>query len=875
MRLRFRSAFLRRQVEAELDEELRYHLDREIEANLAAGMSESEARFAALRAAGGLEQRKEECRDMRGMNLVDNLVQDIRFGIRQLRKNPGFTATSILTLSLGMCACVAIFAFVDATLISPLPYQDSNRLVGVFETVEMFPLSNLSYLDYLDWKKSNTVFRSLDVYQRSGFILNTPEGAEPARGAEVSAGFFRTLGVSPVLGRDFYTGEDLPSAPRTAILSHAAWQKRYGGRPEAVGRTVTLNGEAVTIIGVLPGGFHFSPVEPSEFFLTMHATGSCKLRRSCHNIYGVARLKDGVTVQSALLEMKGIAKQLEQQYPDSNRGQGAAVVPLSEVIVGEVRPILLLLLSGAGLLLLIAVVNISSLLLVRSESRSREMAVRTALGAGNIRLMRQFVTEGLMLVVAGGALGIVWAAWSMQLLLKLIPTDLLAGMSFLQGLGLNIRVMSFASLILLLAAVLFSVTPMLRLSAASVHAGLAEGSRGSAGMLWRRLGTKLVMAELAVAMVLLVGAGLLGRSMYSLLHLDLGFQPDHLVGMQLAASSKTYSNDELVIALHRRILSHMESLPGVQSAGITSSLPVSGNGNTMWFRVLGRPWNGEHNETPQREVSASYFKTIGARLLKGRYFTEADDATKPRVGIVNSAFVRKYFPGEAALGQRLTYISKTVTPIEIVGIVDDIKEGPLDVATPQVLYVPAPQDTNTYFSVVVRSTQSEQTLVPLMAAELRKLDAGIVARNGEAMVDRINDSPSAYLHRSSAWLVGGFAALALVLSVVGLYGVIAYSVSQRTREIGVRMALGAQPGTVYKLILGDAGWLTVGGIVIGLACSVGAAALMRGLLFGVRPWDVPTLAGVAILLGLCALLASYLPAKRAASVNPVDALRAE
>jgi predicted permease len=875
MRLRLRSAFLRSRVEAELDEELKYHLDRQIEANLAAGMSESEARYAALRAAGGLEQRKEECRDMRGMNLVDNLVQDIRFGIRQLRKNPGFTATSILTLSLGMCACVAIFAFVDATLISPLPYRDSNRLVGVYETVEMFPLSNLSYLDYLDWKKSNTVFKSLDAYQRSGFILNTPDGAQPARGAEVSAGFFRTLGVAPVLGRDFHSGEDQPASPRTVILSYSAWQKRFGGRPEAMGQTVTLDGEATTIVGVLPREFHFSPVEPSEFFIPIHAIGSCKQRRSCHNLYGVARLKDGVTVQSALLEMKGIAKQLEQQYPDSNRGQGAAVVTLSEVIVGEVRPILLLLLSGAGLLLLIAVVNIASLLLVRSESRAREMAVRTALGAGTVRLMRQFVTEGLLLVIAGGTLGVVWATWSMQLLLKLIPTDLLAGLTFLHGLGLNYRVVGFACLILVLAGALFSITPMLRLSAANLQAGLAEGSRGSAGMLWRRLGTKLVVAELAVAMVLLVGAGLLGRSMYSLLHLDLGFQPDHLIGVEVAASGNTYSNDELAIALHRRIISQIESLPGVQAVGITASLPVSGNGNTMWFRVLGRPWNGEHNEAPQREVSASYFTTIGARLLKGRYFTETEGPAKPRVGIINAAFARRYFPSEDPLTQRLTYISRTVSPIQIVGVVDDIKEGPLDVATPPVLYVPSTQDVNTYFSLVVRSTQSGQSLIPLMASAIRKIDSGIVARNGELMVDRINDSPSAYLHRSSAWLVGGFAALALVLSVVGLYGVIAYSVSQRTREIGVRMALGAQPTAVYKLILADAGWLTAGGIVIGLACSVGAAVLMRGLLFGVRPWDLPTLAAVAVLLGLCALLASYLPARRAASVNPVDALRSE
>src|SRR5262249_19370708 len=360
--------------------------------------------------------------------------------------------------------------------IKPLPYQDSSRLVGVYETVPIFPRSNLSYLDYLDWKRLNNVFSSLDVYQRTGHILTTSAGAQIVRGARVSDGFFRTLGVSPILGRDFYDGEDLPAAPRTLLLTYEAWQNRYGAKEDVIGQAVTLDGKANTIIGVLPAGFHFAPVEPAEFWTTLHRSGSCDDRRSCHNLYGVARLKDGVTLGTALADVKLIAQRLEEQYPETNRDQGAALVSLSEVIVGDVRPILLVLLGGAGLLLLIATVNVSSLLLVRSEGRKREIAVRSALGASPGRLVRLFVTEGIVLVIASGSLGLMGAWWLVHLLARLIPPDMLGGLSFLRELSLNGRVMGFGGTISLLAAVLFSTVPTLRLSLSEVRQGLAESS---------------------------------------------------------------------------------------------------------------------------------------------------------------------------------------------------------------------------------------------------------------------------------------------------------------------------------------------------------------------------------------------------------------
>jgi macrolide transport system ATP-binding/permease protein len=872
---RLAGMFPNQRREAELAAEIESHLQMHIDDNLRTGMTPEQARRHAILKLGGVEPTKEAYRDRGAVPLVEHLLQDIRFAIRQLQKNPGFTCTAILMLALGMGASVAIFAFVDAALIKPLPYLNPTRLAGVYESIPLCSQCNLSYPDYLDWKKLNEVFTSLDVYQDSGFTVSTAEGAEQAGGARVTAGFFRTLGIAPALGRDFNSGEDLPAAPRTVIISYAAWQKRYGGRRDVLGQTVTLNGDPNIIIGVLPRDFHFAPAEPAEFWTALHATTGCYQRRSCHSLLGVARLKDGVPVEKALANMKAIAQQLESQYPDSNRGQGANVIGLTEAIIGDVRPILLVLLSGAGLLLLIASVNVASLLLVRSESRKREIAVRSALGGSAARLFSQFMTESLVLVAAGSVLGLLSANWLMELLIRLLPEGMLAGMPYLHGLGLSAHVLVFAAGISLFAAALFSITPALRLSLPDIRDGLAEGSRGSAGTAWRRFGAKLVVLELATAVVLLVGAGLLGQSLNRLLHVDIGFEPNHLATLRLGAPPSRYSSKEQIIALERRVLSQIASLPGVQFAGISSKLPLIG-GNTMWIRVVGRPYHGEHNEVSQREVSASYFTTLRARLLRGRYFTEEEDASKPPVVIIDRALANKYFPGENPVGKQILYApSSSTPPMEVVGVVDDIKEGQVDKENWPTMYVPFNQDPGTSFSVAVRTSQTAQSLLPSLAGAIHQIDPGISTFDQRTMSQRINDSPAAYLRRASAWLVGGFAVLALLLSVVGLYGVVAYSVSRRTREIGVRMALGAQRGAVYRLILNEAGRLTAAGIVIGLVCSVAAATLMRGLLFHVESWDVPTLAAVAAALGISALLASYIPARRAASVNPVDALRAE
>jgi macrolide transport system ATP-binding/permease protein len=867
--------FGRKRFGRELEEEMAFHRSQVEKELIADGTPPESARAEVARRFGNPAALRDQSHGVVAFS-AETVAQDLRFALRQLRKNPGFAATAILILALGIASSVAIFAFVDAALIKPLPYWNSSRLAVLFESIPIGPRFHLSYPDYMDWKRENKVFSALNVFDPEGFILKTPDGGHiKASGARVSDGFFRTLGVKPVLGRDFLYGEDQPESARTTLLSYSAWQKRYGGSPNAIGQTVVLDGDPYEIIGVLPREFSFAPAEPADFWSIEKAGGACEKMRACHNLFGIARLKDGVTFAAAQADIKTISSELEKQYPNTNRDQVAFMLPLTDVIVGDIRPILLVLLCGAGLLLLIASVNVASLLLVRSEGRKREMAVRGALGASPRRLVRQYVTEGLLLASVGAALGVLCAQGMMRALEALIPKDMLASMPYLQGIGLNGRVAGFACILALASGILFAVTPISRLRLNEIRDGLAEGGRGAAASPWRRFGAKLVVVELATALVLLTGAGLLGKSFYRLLHADIGLEPDHVATIRVDASGGKYDKPEQRIVLERAVVNRLRTLPGVNSVGVTTKMPIEDGDWTTGFQIFGRPYHGEHNEVAIRFVTAGYMPTLKTRLVSGRYFAEDEDRSKPRVVIVNQALAKQYFPGEDPVGKRITFDGTEKSSLLIVGVINDIQEGQLDAKPRGAMYVPFEQDPSDGFVVLIRTGQDEGVLLPTMAAALHEIDAKMAIYDPMTLGQKIHDAPSTYLHRSSAWLVGGFAAMALLLGVVGLYGVIAYSVSQRTREIGVRMALGAERKNVYKLVMQEAARLIVVGLACGIAASVPAAFLMRNILFGVRAWDLPTLLAVALVLGVSALLGSYLPAHRAASISPAEALRAE
>jgi macrolide transport system ATP-binding/permease protein len=867
--------FRRHDFDQDLQEEMAFHQEQTAKEFEAGGTPPEAARFAAMRQFGNTTLLQERSREVVQFR-VETVVQDLRFALRQLRRSPGLALTAILVLALGIGASTAIFAFVDAVLIQPLPYAGPNRLVDVDESEAVFPRTPLSREDYEDWKRLSRTLKSLEVYGGTGFLLRTGLLSEPVPAARVSDGFFRILGVTPILGRDFRPDEDKPGQPKIAILSYGTWMKRFGGRREMIGESISLSGEAYSVVGVLPRSFSFAPRASAELWVPLLDKKGCETRRSCHNLDGVGRLRDGVTVQAASADLKAIAAQLALNYPGSNLGQSASVVALSEQFVGMLRPTLLMLLAGAGLLLLIAGVNVASLLLVRAESRRRETAVRSALGATPARLVRLFITEGLLLASLGCAAGVFSAVFMISLLTRIVPKPMAQGMPFLEELGLNLHTLLFAVGATLLAAVLLAATPALRLAFNDVQKGLSDGGRGTASRFWHRLGANLVVLELTVAVVLLAGAGLLAKSFYRMMHIETGFESSHLAIVSVMAPENVYSKPEEKIALYHQILEKVSHMPGVQSAAVTSDLPLTCNCDTDWIRIKGKPFHGEHNEVLDRDVSPQYMSVLKARLLRGRFFTEADDANHPQVTILNESLAKKYFPGEDALGKMIGNGDLAPKSIrQVVGIIEDVREGgPDDPPWPaeyfSIYYSPDPS-----FMVTVRTGQDEDAMLPGLVKALRSINPNLGVYGESTMTAQLSNSQSALLHRFSAWLVGGFAGLALVLGVVGLYGVVSYSVSQRTREIGVRMALGAQRSGIHGLILKEAGWLIAAGIVAGLACSVAAAHLMRSLLFGVHAWDFSTLAAVAGVLGGAALLASLIPARRASAVNPVEALSAE
>src|SRR5262249_22830313 len=671
---------------------------------------------------------------------MQTFIQDLRYAVRSLWKSPRFTVTALITLTLGIGATVAIFTFVDAALIRPLPYHDSSRLFEVYETrqMEVFSQFEASYPDFIDWRGQNQVFDSLAAYQRNGVIMRGSGAPRLVTSAVVTDNFFSTLGVKPAHGRDFRPGEDLAAAPRYALLSHAWWQENFGGRADAIGQTLTLDDAATTIIGVMPADFHFAPVGDPDIWLTTHAERDMLVRRNMHWLNVVGRLKPGVSRETAASGMNVVAAHLEQQYPQSNYRLRTAVVPIAEVIVGQIRPILLFLLSAVALLLLIACANVANLLLARSVGRSREMAVRTALGASRARLMALMLTEGLALSFSGALLGLFVSFALVKVFVAMIPERFLNNAPYLKHMSINFSILLFAVAVAVITGVVFALAPALRAWRTNVQSALKEGTRGSASGPWRKFASALVVGEVAVAMVLLAGSGLLVKSLYRLLQVDPGFDHSNLLSLAIALPDAHYPKPEQQLAGRGGVMDGIRALPGVQSVGSSSQLPVSNGGNTNLFRIVGQPTVAEGREANSRTVDQNYFQTLRAQLLAGRWFSDEDNATAPQRIIVNKTFVDLFLSGLDPLRQQVVLtFSPTQKPRQIIGVVRDVKEGPLDVPNRPAIYYPMDARPETYFNLVIRTAQNPEAITSAVQAAIHRVDADSVTMQVETIDERI------------------------------------------------------------------------------------------------------------------------------------------
>ena len=809
---------------------------------------------------------------------MESILQDLRYELRTLIKSPRFTSIALITLVLGIAANVAIFTFVDAALIRPLPYRDASHLMEVYDTrhMEVFTQFESSYPDFLDWRAQQQVFDGLAGYGQNQVVMRSASGPELVPSAAVTDNFFQTIGVQPLMGRDFRAGEDLATAPRYVMLSYSWWQRHYGGK-NVIGQVITLDDAPNTIIGVLPADFHFAPVGDPDVWETLHATGALEQRRNLHWLSVVGRLKPGVTRESAASAMTLIAERLEKQYPQSNDKLRNTVVPLNEVIVGQIRPILLVLLGAVSLLLLIACANVANLLLARSLARRNEMAIRTALGASRARLIGLMLTEGLILSFIGTALGLIVAYWTIKGFVAMIPMELLDAMPYLKHMGIDSAVLLFSFALATITGVVFALAPALQAARTNVQGALKDGSRGTHSGSWRRFASALVIGEVALAMVMLAGSGLLVKSLYRLLNVSPGFDQHNLLGMAVGLTNSRFPEKAQRVQAYQAILDRTQALPGVKSVGLSDVLPVSNGGNTSNLRVIGVPTESpQGREANSRSANRTYFQTLGAELLQGSWFTEADNLTGPKRVIINKTLADQFMPGLDPLKQQIlfTYSDKE-KPRQVIGVVRDIKEGPLDTPARPAIYSPMEGDGYLYSNLMIRTATKPDAIVAAVQSAVHSIDPDAVTFEVQTMDDRIQRSPTAFLHRYPAVLAGVFAFLALLLGTIGLYGLVAYSVSQRTQEIGIRMALGAQRNNVLQMILLQGVRLIAPGIAAGIVAAILVSYLMRSMLFGIHSWDPVIFTLVTALLTVVTLVASYIPARSATKVDPMVALRYE
>jgi len=806
---------------------------------------------------------------------MDQLIQDIRYAFRMMFKNPGFTFVALITLALGIGANTAIFSLVNGLLLRPLPYGNPDRIVMVWQDYRERNGRDKEWTSpdtFFDWRDQNHSFESISVID--GW-LPTILGGEPEQipGATVTYNMFSVLGVSPAIGRTFVAEEDKPNGRKVVILSDGLWKRKFAGDRNVIGKDILINGEKYSVIGVMPPKFEF-PMEPAAQIWTpmqVDSTNSCG--RDCITLRSIARLKPGITLAQAKSDMNLVAQRLQQQYPEQYRKVGITLTPLQEELTEEIRPALLVLLAAVGLVLLITCANVANLLLVRASGRKSEIAIRSALGAGKSRLRRQLITENMLLALIGGALGIFVGVIGIDILIKLLPEDL--SIIGIRNVSIDLRVLIFTLGISLATGLIFGLLPLLQFTDPKIGESLKEGGRNRLGTGNSKIRSFLVVSEVAFALMLLIGAALLMKSLLRLMNVNPGFESQNVLTMQLNLPDTRYAEQVQIRDFYSQLLEKLKSLPGVINAGTTNALPLGGSYTDTTFLIEGQSPEGRKDQSVWFQlISDQYLQTMGIRLLKGRYFTDRDNFDAPRVVIVTESFAHRYFPDGNAIGKRLNF-NNPEKPVwrEIVGVASDVKQFGLNKEVPVAIYLHQKQSASPFVTLAVRTSKNPLNLASEIRSQVWSIDKNLAVSNVQTMeqvVVKTVNTP-----RITLSLIGAFAAAALLLAALGLYGVVSYSAAQRTNEIGIRMALGARENDVLKMVVGQGMTLAAIGVVIGLIGAYALTHLMSKLLFGVSATDPLIFVTIAGLLALIALIASYIPAHRASKIDPVIALRYE
>jgi putative ABC transport system permease protein len=870
-------------IHQEITDELQFHIDMRVEENIRRGTSPDEARRDAERSFGNLTRIKEQGYDVRGGRWLETVWQDLRYGARMLLKNPGFALIAVITLALGIGANTAIFSVVNGVLLRALPYYEPERLVMVWADrpilqaqvgVEDFPVA---VADFIDWRNQNQVFEQMAAMQPPRISLTGGGEPESVVGLRASASLFPLLGARFAVGRAFLLEEDRAGADRVVVISHGLWQRRYGADPKLIGQKITLNDEAYTVVGVTAPDFQFPRRDEYPYgivktkvdlYLPIAFTPEQMNNRRNNALVVIARLKPGVSLGQASAEMNAIARRLTEQYPQTNTDKGVRLAPLQQQMVGKARTALLVLLGAVGFVLLIACANVANLLLARAAGRQKEMAIRAALGASQWRVVRQLLTESLLLAISGGAAGLWLAGWGVKMLLAIAPDNL----PRTYNIRLDPRVAGFTLLVSLLTGIVFGLLPALQASKINLGATLKEGERDAAGLLRPRLRGFLVVGEVALAFVLLIGAGLLLRSFARLAEVDPGLDPRGVLTMDILLPLAKYK-DGRGVAFFQQTLERVRALPGVQAVATVDPLPLSSVGGSGGFAIEGRPSpTAQTFNAGFRTISPDFFKTFRVPLVNGRLVAESDSAQAPPVVVVNESLARNYFANEDPLGKRIT-LSFDPRPREIVGVVRDVKRTALDEEANREMYFPMAQARfpPIFMSLAVRTGGDPMQMVASVRGQVWAGDKDLPLFNIETM-ERLM-AKSVAPRRFNLLLLGVFALVGLTLACVGLYGVMSYTVTQRTREIGVRMAMGAKTGDVMRLIIGEGMKLALIGALLGLGGALALTRLMKTLLFGVSATDPLTFIVIAVVLSIVSLLACWIPARRATKIDPLVALR--